>query len=65
MGVVLFRFDDGSKGCFYRFSGQRRKKEPLAVEINSSRCSLAWDQELPQRLWIGQRAVLNPNQLLN
>jgi hypothetical protein len=31
------------------------RKNRLAVEVNGSRCSLAWDQEVPQRLWIGHR----------
>lgn len=63
MGSVLFRFDDGSKGCFTVSQVSAGRKNRLAVEINGSRCSLAWDQELPQRLWIGQRA--QPNQLLS
>ena len=33
------------------------------MEIGGSRCSLAWDQEVPQRLWIGHRQ--RPNQLLS
>jgi predicted dehydrogenase len=39
------------------------RKNGLTVEINGSRCSLAWDQEVPQRLWIGHRQ--QPNQLLS
>ncbi|HHG8773775.1 TPA: Gfo/Idh/MocA family protein [Raoultella planticola] len=63
MGSVLFRFDDGSKGCFTVSQVSAGRKNRLAVEINGSACSLAWDQELPQRLWIGQRA--QPNQMLS
>ncbi|WP_434643518.1 Gfo/Idh/MocA family protein [Klebsiella sp. I138] len=63
MGSVLFRFDDGSKGCFTVSQVSAGRKNRLAIEINGSRCSLAWDQELAQRLWIGQRS--RPNQLLS
>ena len=38
-------------------------KNRLAVEINGSLCSLAWDQEVPQRLWIGHRE--QPDRLLS
>ncbi|WP_434667311.1 Gfo/Idh/MocA family protein [Klebsiella sp. B345] len=63
MGSVLFRFEDGSKGCFTVSQVSAGRKNRLAVELNGSQCSLAWDQEVPQRLWIGQRA--QPNQLLS
>ncbi len=63
IGSVLFRFEDGSKGCFHVSQVSAGRKNRLSFEINGSECSLAWDQETPQRLWIGQRA--QPNQLLS
>ena len=63
IGSVLFRFEDGSKGCFHVSQVSAGWKNRLSFEINGSACSLAWDQETPQRLWIGQRA--QPNQLLS
>ncbi|MDV0541462.1 Gfo/Idh/MocA family protein [Klebsiella quasipneumoniae] len=54
-GSVLLRFDDGSKGSFMVSQVSAGRKNRLAVEVNGSRCSLAWDQEVPQRLWIGHR----------
>jgi len=63
IGSVLFRFEDGSKGCFHVSQVSAGRKNRLSFEINGSACSLAWDQETPQRLWIGQRA--QPNQLLS
>lgn len=63
MGSVLFRFDDGSKGCFTVSQVSAGRKNGLTVEINGSQCSLAWDQEVPQRLWMGHRH--RPNQLLS
>ncbi|HDT6544191.1 TPA: Gfo/Idh/MocA family oxidoreductase [Kluyvera ascorbata] len=62
-GSVLFRFDDGSKGCFSVSQVSAGRKNRLHFDINASGCSLAWDQETPQQLWIGHRS--QPNQLLS
>ena len=62
-GSVLLRFDDGSKGSFMVSQVSAGRKNRLAVEINGSLCSLAWDQEVPQRLWIGHRE--QPDRLLS
>jgi predicted dehydrogenase len=43
-GSVLFRFDDGSKGCLACRRSAPGEKPP-DFEINGSDCSLAWDQE--------------------
>lgn len=59
-GSVLVRFDDGSKGCFSVSQVSAGRKNQLTVEISGSACALAWDQEIPQRLWVGQRD--RPNQ---
>ena len=58
-GAVLVRFDDGSKGCFSVSQVSAGRKNQLTFEINGSRCSLAWDQEVPQQLWIGHRQQAN------
>jgi predicted dehydrogenase len=58
-GSVLFRFDDGSKGCFSVSQVSAGRKNRLSFEINGSEQSVAWDQEVPQRLWMGQRAAAN------
>ncbi|MGE0971481.1 Gfo/Idh/MocA family protein [Klebsiella sp. WOUb02] len=62
-GSVLVRFDDGSKGCFSVSQVSAGRKNQLTVEISGSAGSLAWDQEIPQRLWVGQRG--QPNQILS
>lgn len=59
---VLIRFDDGSKGCFSVSQVSAGRKNRLSFEINGSECSLGWDQEIPQQLWIGHRQ--QPNQTL-
>lgn len=58
-GSVLFRFDDGSKGSFSVSQVSAGRKNRLSFEINGSERSLAWDQEVPQQLWIGHRAQAN------
>nr|WP_318382660.1 Gfo/Idh/MocA family oxidoreductase [uncultured Enterobacter sp.] len=62
-GSVLVRFDDGSKGCFSVSQVSAGRKNRLSFEINGSECSLGWDQEVPQQLWIGHRN--QPNQTLS
>ncbi|MEC5320444.1 Gfo/Idh/MocA family oxidoreductase [Brenneria populi subsp. brevivirga] len=63
MGFVLFRFDDGSKGCFNVSQVSAGRKNRLSFEVNGSAASVAWDQETPQQLWIGHRT--QANQLLS
>lgn len=58
-GSVLLRFDDGSKGCFSVSQVSAGRKNRLSFEINGSECSLGWDQEIPQQLWIGHRQQAN------
>ncbi|POZ17528.1 dehydrogenase [Lelliottia aquatilis] len=61
-GSILFRFDDGSKGSFSVSQVSAGRKNRLSFEINGSEQSVAWDQEIPQQLWIGHRD--RANQLL-
>jgi len=63
MGFVLFRFDDGSKGCFNVSQVSAGRKNRLSFEVNGSEASVAWDQETPQQLWVGHRQ--QANQLLS
>ena len=63
MGFVLFRFDDGSKGTFSVSQVSAGRKNRLSLEVNGSLSSLAWDQEIPQQLWLGHRH--KANQLLS
>lgn len=61
--TVLLRFDDGSRGSFTVSQVSAGRKNRLSFEVNGSEKSLAWDQETPQKLWIGNRD--KPNQLLS
>lgn len=58
-GSVLFRFDDGSKGCFSVSQVSAGRKNHLSFEISGSQCALSWDQETPQQLWVGHRQQAN------
>ncbi|MEZ2602780.1 Gfo/Idh/MocA family protein [Kluyvera intermedia] len=58
-GSILFRFDDGSKGCFSVSQVSAGRKNRLHFDINASASSLSWDQENPQQLWIGKRSQAN------
>ncbi|KHJ70101.1 dehydrogenase [Pantoea rodasii] len=59
MGFVLIRFDDGSKGSFSVSQVSAGRKNRLNLEVNGSLGSLAWDQEVPQQLWLGNRHKAN------
>lgn len=59
MGFVLFRFDDGSKGSFSVSQVSAGRKNRLNLEVSGSLGALAWDQEMPQQLWLGHRHKAN------
>jgi predicted dehydrogenase len=59
---VLVRFDDGAKGVFTVSQVSAGRKNKLSFEINGSKSSAFWNQEEPEKLWIGHRD--KPNELL-
>jgi len=61
-GTVLLRFDGGARGVFTVCQVAAGRKNRLYYEIDGSKCALAYDQEDPERLWIGHRE--GPNQVL-
>jgi len=60
---ILLRFDDGSRGSLTVSQVSAGRKNRLAFEVNASEMSIAWDQEVPQQLWLGHRD--GPNQTLS
>jgi predicted dehydrogenase len=54
-GTVLLRFHNGARGVFYTSALCPGHKNDLRIEINGLEASLAWEQEEPDRLWIGKR----------
>ncbi|MGG1691811.1 Gfo/Idh/MocA family protein [Heyndrickxia ginsengihumi] len=59
---VLVRFEDGSRGVFIVSQVSAGRKNRLSFEINGSQSSVFWNQEEPEKLWIGHRD--KPNEVL-
>ncbi|MGG3467281.1 Gfo/Idh/MocA family oxidoreductase [Neobacillus pocheonensis] len=56
---VLVRFEDGSRGVFTVSQVSAGRKNRLSFEINGSKSSVFWNQEEPEKLWIGHRDKAN------
>jgi predicted dehydrogenase len=61
-GCVIFRMGERARGSFTASQVSAGRKNRLTIEIYGSRQSVAWDQERPDELWIGNRN--SPNQLI-
>ncbi|MEO2077401.1 MAG: Gfo/Idh/MocA family oxidoreductase [Bacillus sp. (in: firmicutes)] len=59
---VLVRFHDGTKGVFTVSQVSAGRKNRLSFEIDGSKSSAFWNQEEPEKLWIGHRN--KPNEIL-
>ena len=59
---VLVRFSDGSSGVFTVSQVSAGRKNRLSFELNGSESSAYWNQEEPEKIWIGHRN--SPNQVL-
>ena len=53
--TVLVRFASGCAGVFTVSQVTAGRKNRLLLEIDARHSSFAWDQEEPNRLWIGRR----------
>ncbi len=58
-GNVLIRFENGAHGVFTVSQVSAGRKNRLFFEVSGAKESLAWDQEQPNRLWIGRRGASN------
>ena len=56
---VIFEFNDGSTGSFSVSQCFAGRKNRLFYELAGSKCSMAWDQERPNEMWIGYREKAN------
>ena len=54
--------DDGVRGAFHVSQVMAGRKNRIALEVTGTLCSMAWDSEDPEHLWIGRRD--GPNELL-
>ncbi|MCU0963146.1 MAG: Gfo/Idh/MocA family oxidoreductase [Pirellulaceae bacterium] len=61
-GCVMLQFAGGARGCLHVSQVTAGRKNCLRFEIAGSERSVAWNSEVPNELWIGQRDA--PNQLL-
>lgn len=59
---VLVRFEDHSRGVFTVSQVSAGRKNRLSFEIDASKSSVFWNQEEPEKLWIGHRD--KPNEIL-
>jgi predicted dehydrogenase len=61
LATVLVRFSNGATGSFYTSQVSAGRKNYIQLEVNGSQCSIAWNHEDAERLWIGHRD--EPNNL--
>src|SRR5581483_2327554 len=54
-GAVVFRMGDRTRGAFTASQVSAGCKNRLSIEIYGTKGSVAWNQERPDELWIGQR----------
>jgi predicted dehydrogenase len=62
IATILLQFENGARGCLTISQISPGRKNYLWWEISGSKCSMRWDQENPNELWLGFRE--KPNQLL-
>jgi predicted dehydrogenase len=61
-GAVVFRMDGAARGAMTASQVSAGCKNRLSIEIYGTKASVAWNQERPDELWLGQRD--QPNQVL-
>lgn len=52
---IMVKFENGIQGLFNLSQVGAGKKNGLSVTISGSTASLEWDQERPDKLWVGHR----------
>jgi predicted dehydrogenase len=58
-GSVIFRMGETTRGAFTASQVSAGRKNRLSIEIYGTKSSVAWDQERPDELWIGNRNTNN------
>jgi predicted dehydrogenase len=58
-GAVVFRMGERARGTFTASQVSAGRKNRLSLEIYGTKAGVAWDQERPDELWIGQRNTSN------
>jgi predicted dehydrogenase len=58
-GSAIFRLGERGRGAFTASQVSAGRKNCLSIEIYGTKASVAWNQERPDELWIGQRNTNN------
>jgi predicted dehydrogenase len=58
-GAVVFRMGERARGAFTASQISAGRKNRLSIEIYGTKSGVAWDQERPEELWIGNRNTNN------
>jgi predicted dehydrogenase len=58
-GAVLMRFASGARGAFTVSQTSAGRKNGLSFQIDAADAAFAWDQEQPDRAWVGRRSGPN------
>ena len=62
IGIVMVQFNGGSKGIFTVSQVSAGRKNHFTFEIDGSKKAIAWNQEEPNKLWVGYRE--KPNEIV-
>ncbi len=57
--TVLFHFENGARGCCNISQVFAGRKNQTVIAIGGSKCSLYWDSENGNELWVGRRETYN------
>lgn len=52
---VTFHLEGGAHGIFHANQVAAGRKYRIYFEINGDKCSVSWDSEVPNQLWVGKR----------
>jgi predicted dehydrogenase len=69
-GTVLVRFRSGARGAFTVSQTSAGRKNGLRFQVDAATAAFAWEQERPERAWVGRRSggnlelVRDPGELL-
>jgi len=58
-GAVIFRMGARTRGCMTASQVSAGRKNGLHIEVYGTKSSVAWNQERPDELWVGNRDVGN------
>jgi predicted dehydrogenase len=58
-GTVLVRFESGARGAFAVSQTSAGRKNGLSFQVDTSQAAFAWNQENPERAWVGRRTGPN------